>query len=75
MQDHPYMGVSDATGTVVIKNVPKGKHTFQVWHETVGNLSDKNTTGPKGAVDWSKGKATFTINTGENDLGTYKVKQ
>jgi hypothetical protein len=75
VQDHPYMGVSDANGEVVIKNVPTGKHTFQVWHETVGNLSATNTVDAAGKpVSWSKGKAPVEIKAGANDLGVFKVK-
>jgi plastocyanin len=75
IQDHPYMGVSDATGTVTIKNLPTGKWTFQVWQEKVGNVSDKNTTDSTGkAVAWTKGKAVIEIKAGANDLGTFKVK-
>ncbi|MBI4627903.1 MAG: PEGA domain-containing protein, partial [Candidatus Rokubacteria bacterium] len=29
-------GVTDAGGAVKIENVPAGKHTVEVWHETLG---------------------------------------
>ncbi|MBI2216693.1 MAG: hypothetical protein HYU51_05290 [Candidatus Rokubacteria bacterium] len=32
----PYHGVTDANGTTKIENVPAGKHTVEVWHETLG---------------------------------------
>ena len=33
---HPYFGVTGADGTTKIENVPAGKHTIEVWHETLG---------------------------------------
>ena len=33
---HPYFGVTDANGVTKIENVPAGKHTIEVWHETLG---------------------------------------
>jgi plastocyanin len=33
---HPFFGVTDAGGTTTIANVPAGKHTLEVWHETLG---------------------------------------
>jgi hypothetical protein len=76
VQDHPYMAKSNADGEVVLKNVPAGSFTFQVWHEDLGNISDKNAVDAAGkAVTWSKGKAALTIKAGMNDLGTIKVKK
>jgi len=67
VQDHPYMGVSDDDGVVTIKNLPAGKHSFQLWQEAVGNVN------PTGKVKAIKGKAEITIKEGENDLGELKV--
>ena len=33
---HPFFGVTDANGATKIDNVPPGKHTVEVWHETLG---------------------------------------
>src|SRR5918996_847907 len=33
---HPFFGVTGAGGTTTIANVPAGKHTLEVWHETLG---------------------------------------
>jgi plastocyanin len=33
---HPYFGVTDTNGVTKIENVPAGKHTVEVWHETLG---------------------------------------
>ena len=32
----PFYGVTDANGMTKIENVPAGKHTVEVWHETLG---------------------------------------
>jgi plastocyanin len=32
----PYFGVTSPEGVVKIENVPAGKHTVEVWHETLG---------------------------------------
>ena len=69
VQDHPYMGVSDEDGVVEIKNLPAGKHTFQLWQERDGFV---NPTG--GTVKWAKGKGEIEIKEGENDLKELKVK-
>jgi plastocyanin len=33
---HPFFGVTDQNGGTKIENVPAGKHTVEVWHETLG---------------------------------------
>ena len=33
---HPFFGVTDGSGAAKIENVPPGKHTVEVWHETLG---------------------------------------
>ena len=33
---HPFFGVTGDNGTTKIDNVPPGKHTVEVWHETLG---------------------------------------
>jgi plastocyanin len=33
---NPFFGVTDASGATKIENVPPGKHTIEVWHETLG---------------------------------------
>jgi hypothetical protein len=32
----PFFGVTDASGVTKIENVPPGKYTVEVWHETLG---------------------------------------
>jgi plastocyanin len=33
---HPFFGVTDPNGMTKIENVPPGKYTLEVWHETLG---------------------------------------
>lgn len=71
VQETPYVGVSNENGELVIKNLPVGKHAFQLWHETgyvaSGKLNDK-------PVEWRRGRAEFEIKSGMNDLGVVKFK-
>lgn len=40
--DHPYAAVTDAEGNFTIPDLPAGKHTFLVWHESVnGNFIER----------------------------------
>jgi hypothetical protein len=69
VQDHPYMATSGEDGTLEIKNIPAGKHTFQFWHENAGYIASS------GKLKTTKGKADLEIgNDKTNDLGTVKVK-
>ena len=36
---HPFFGVTDGNGVTKIDNVPPGKQTVEVWHETLGKQS------------------------------------
>ena len=36
---HPYFGVTDESGVAKIENVPAGKQTVEVWHETLGKVT------------------------------------
>jgi hypothetical protein len=64
-RDNPYVAVTGNDGSFQIKNLPAGKHEFQVWQEAVGGLTAK--------PDWKKGKFKFEIKEGANDLGTIQV--
>ena len=64
-RDNPYAAVTGDDGSFEIKNLPAGKHEFQVWQEAVGGLSAK--------PDWKKGKFKLEIQEGDNDLGTIQV--
>ena len=37
--EHPYYGVTNDKGAFKIENVPPGKHTIEVWHETLGKMT------------------------------------
>lgn len=39
VQDHPYYAVSGGDGSFKIDNVPAGKHTVQLWHESGAKLT------------------------------------
>jgi hypothetical protein len=56
--EHPYAAVTDKDGNFKIENLPTGEWTFQVWGK---------------AEEWSKGRPTFTIAAGENNLGDIKL--
>lgn len=64
-RDNPYVAVSKKDGSFEIKNIPAGKHEFQVWQESVGGLAAQ--------ADWKKGKFKLEIQEGDNDLGTVQV--
>jgi len=34
--DHPFVAVTDEKGNFAIKDVPPGKYTVEIWHETLG---------------------------------------
>jgi plastocyanin len=36
---HPFFGISDGNGMAKIENVPPGKQTIEVWHETLGKAT------------------------------------
>lgn len=63
-RSNPYVTVSAADGTFEIKNLPVGSLEFQAWHERPGYLA---------AGDWEKGRFTFEIKEGDNDLGDIKL--
>lgn len=70
ISDNPFFGVSDATGAVTIPHIPGGKHTFSIWHEKAGFL----TQAKQGAKDivWKQGRIDVTID-GNQDLGEFQI--
>jgi len=71
VQDHPYMAASAEDGTFEIKNIPVGKHEFQMWHEGSGYMKNIKF---KGGTANRQGRATLTIAAGGTlDLGDIKV--
>ncbi len=53
---NPYFSVTDTKGTFKLTDVPPGTYTVEVWHETLGKLSQKVTVKPKEEV-----KVTFEM--------------
>jgi plastocyanin len=48
---HPFAGVTDADGSVVLDGVPPGEHTVAAWHETLGAKTTQVTLAPKGSAE------------------------
>lgn len=71
--DTPYVGVTGKDGEFEIKDLPAGKHTFIVWQEKAGYLSDVEVDGK--ATKWTRGRVEVVIKDKETtDLGEVKVK-
>ncbi len=53
VMDHPYHAVTDATGGFGLENVPPGTYTMEVWHETLGAVTQEVsvTAGEESTVD------------------------
>jgi hypothetical protein len=64
-RNNPYATVSAEDGTFVIEGLPTGELEFRAWHERPGYLEAKK--------DWKKGKFTYTVKAGENDMGDIEV--
>jgi hypothetical protein len=69
--EHPYVAVTDENGEFKIENLPTGEWTFQVWQEKAGNIQNVQIDGK--THDWDKGRTTFAIHEGENNVGEIKV--
>lgn len=64
--DHPYVAVSDENGAIEMKNIPVGKHKFQLRHNAYVLT--------KGKVEFgARGMAEIAIAKGDNDLGEFKM--
>jgi hypothetical protein len=46
----PYFAMSDEEGSYVIKNVPPGKYTLNIWHERLKGEALEITVPKEGAV-------------------------
>jgi hypothetical protein len=71
VKEHPYMAVSDTDGKLVIKNLPAGEYTFQVWQEEAGYVREVTVAGKP--TEWARGRVTLEIKAGQNDLGEIKI--
>jgi hypothetical protein len=36
--DHPFYAVTDGQGEFVLDNLPSGRYTLRIWHESLGTL-------------------------------------
>jgi hypothetical protein len=69
IQTHPYMAASASDGTLTIKDLPVGKHTFMFWQENVGYVP------ASGKLKTARGKTEIAIEDGQTtDLGTVLVE-
>jgi len=48
--EHPFYALTNEQGEFALENVPQGKYTLQVWHETLGNVTQEVVVGSKGAT-------------------------
>jgi plastocyanin len=48
--DHPYYGLSDASGSFKIADVPAGTYTLEYWHEKLGKQTKQVTVPATGSV-------------------------
>lgn len=62
---HPYFAVTESDGRFKIENLPPGEWEFAIWHERAGWLATDK---------YPRGRFSFTIKPGENDLGDVNVK-
>jgi plastocyanin len=53
--EHPFYGVTNEQGDFIFENVPRGKYTLQVWHESLGNVTQELVVGDKAATTVSVG--------------------
>ena len=45
VMEHPFHAVTGAAGEFALDNVPRGKYTLNVWHETLGTVTKDVTVG------------------------------
>jgi plastocyanin len=72
VKDTPYAKVSNEDGELLIKNIPAGKWTFQLWHGANGYVADVKYNGK--STTWKRGRVDITIKPGMNDFGEIKFK-
>lgn len=71
--DHPYVGISDQRGQIVIPNLPVGKELiFRVWHESLSGVIGRVAVGGRD-VELEQNRLKLKIDVGGNDLGTVKL--
>ena len=65
--EHPFVGVSDEDGNLVIEGLPTDKITFRFFHESVTGLEDITVDGKK--ETWKSNRFEIKMKSGDNDLG------
>jgi plastocyanin len=71
VQEHPYVGVSDKDGNLVIEGLPTGDVTFRFFHESVKSMEDISVAGKK--ETWKSNRVEVKLKAGENDLGEVTI--
>jgi hypothetical protein len=71
VQDHPYMAVTDKNGKFELKNLPSGKLTLKVWHESTGYIQGVELDNKPTA--WKKGKYAINLAADAIEEHTYRV--
>ena len=71
IKDNPYMAVSDEDGKLLVRNLPVGKWTFQVWHQRAGFVDRVTVDGAE--TTWTRGRLEVDVQAGENDLGEVQL--
>lgn len=71
LKDHPYVAVTDENGKFEFKNLPAGEWTLRVWHEKPGYI--KEATRKDGPQKWDAGRASITIQPGNNAWNDVKL--
>ncbi|WP_237607464.1 cupredoxin domain-containing protein [Roseimaritima sediminicola] len=67
--EHPYAGVSDEQGRLVIKNLPEEELVFRVFVEAAKrSLDTVNVNGQP--QQWTRNRFRYDIQPGNNDMGT-----
>jgi hypothetical protein len=72
VRNNPYMAVTNEAGKLKIENIPVGKHTFVLWHERCGYVTQVKKGEEK--IDYKLGRITVEIKPGDNDLGVMLCK-
>lgn len=69
VQNHPYVGVSDANGDVVLRNLPAGKWSFKIWHPEESSLPQAAAADPEAAIYWRRKPVEYVIVDGKTTDG------
>ncbi len=70
--EHPYVGLSDESGLIEIKDLPVGIVAFRIWHGEARRGIDQVTVAGK-TQRWERGRVELTLKAGVNDLGVVKL--